>query len=44
MRGGVVSRAVARGFDHLSSIVSMSALARVDEGRIVAKGGWQQRT
>lgn len=44
MRGGVVSRAEARGFDHVSPIVSMSALARVDEGRVFAKGGWQRRT
>jgi hypothetical protein len=40
----VVSRAEARGFDQLSPIVSMSGLARVDEGRIFAKGGRQQRT
>lgn len=44
MCGGVVSRAEARGFDHVSPIVSMSAMSQVDEGRAFAKDGWQRRT
>jgi hypothetical protein len=40
MRGSVVSRAEAGGFDHISPFVSMSALA----GAFFAKGGWQRRT